>query len=373
MPFSPCLLDTNCWLYITPASSAPAQILHHIACLDPWNPGYRGRAYVPIPHDTFVFTILFVFQSTPCTSPKKNLFKASQGLLGWIWRVSTWKRVQKRIDWEWSWWPQFQSEGKQFHPSFLLCVSRVSNLGPGPMRYLLTSGIDNLHDRNGKPCQCVSCVGCHASVVAKTRGTSSLYNHICWTKILKCWSWVCENIWFFQYMNTCVRTCWISTHLQSLQYMRRGRQTLYQMSVALVDCLSIYWFKLMRSHHPPATRRPCSFLRRTQHLWQDGGAARIAAVGRNSSQYGLWMAMAAMVRGCNSHHGTGTKDKWENQKYVCFFNSRIKNLFSDLHTRSYTSIWKSRINMRGSTNGGSRIPGWFISWNIPIYKWMIKG
>ena len=109
---------------------------------------------------------------------KKNLFKASQGLLGWIWRVSTWKRVQKRIDWEWSWWPQFQSEVKQFHPSFLLCVSRVSNLGPGPMRYLLTSGIDNLHDRNGKPCQCVSCVGCHASVVAKTRGTSSLYNHI---------------------------------------------------------------------------------------------------------------------------------------------------------------------------------------------------
>ena len=130
MPFSPCLLDTNCWLYITPASSAPAQILHHIACLDPWNPGYRGRAYVLIPHDTFVFTILFVFQSTPCTSPKKELSKASQGLLGWIWRVSTWKRVQKRIEWEWSWWPQFQSEVKQFHPSFRLCVSRGVQLGP---------------------------------------------------------------------------------------------------------------------------------------------------------------------------------------------------------------------------------------------------
>ena len=122
----------------------------------------------------------------------------------------------------------------------------------------------------------------------------------------------------------------------------------------------------------PSGDRPCSFLRRTQHLWQYAGSARIAAVGRMALHYDrvmdgygwLWSVVVIVITEPEQ------RTKWENQKYVCFL---LKNLFSDLPTRSYTSVWKSRKNMRGSTNGGSRKTGWFISWNIPFYKWMIKG
>lgn len=322
MPFSPCLLDTNCWLYITPASSAPAQILHHIACLDPWNPGHGGRAYVPIPHDTFVFTILFVFQSAPCTSPKKELSKASQGLLGWIWRVSTWKRVQKRIEWEWSWWPQFQSEVKQFHPSFWLCVSRGVQLGPRaneisshlrhwqPARPKRKTSVRIMR---GMPCKC----GCKnprniqpiqsylldkdSEMLESGVGCATIYGSS------NTWTHVSEHVGFphiFKVFNTC--------GVKGAKYCTKWAWLLWIVASKFIDpnwCDPITHSystppPLLVPHIdpwpgdqgnkklccPPATRRPCSFLRRTQDLTV-GRPASPLWLWEFFTMTGLWMAM----------------------------------------------------------------------------------